>query len=176
MAAMDVDEEEDYVVKEIPVFLSQQLADTLYLLQYPNRRQRVEAPLAARFKPNGRRFEMDIHWRFPAVITRAKALDKILLSSHILPQAHSFFVGAVQDGISCYELESMVQMRPSLKYKDKIAEKERALTQRLQSDEAQIKKPAGEEDARLFKDVSFNQTTRTIFAELSRDRKNCLWK
>ncbi|KAJ3213495.1 hypothetical protein HDU67_002829 [Dinochytrium kinnereticum] len=166
---MEVDGDDDQIVKEIPVFLAQQLVDSLFLLQYPTRRQRIESPLVTRFKPNGQRFEFDIplatgsrHYsrekgehlgtgmNDDAILTamdvdrldrELKPLDRITLQSHLLPQASNFFVGTVQDEeFHITQLAAMVQMRPALKYKDKIAEKEKALNQRILADDLNIKK------------------------------------
>jgi hypothetical protein len=59
------DEEEggDPVVREIPIYFSQQLSKNLFIFQYPTRKLQQEQlpnPIAARMKPLAQRFELDI--------------------------------------------------------------------------------------------------------------------
>ncbi|KAI9364915.1 Sin-like protein conserved region-domain-containing protein [Zopfochytrium polystomum] len=56
----DVDGADDPLVAEIPIYLSQQLAQSLFLFQYPTRKQPPQMPLGARIKPLGHRFELEL--------------------------------------------------------------------------------------------------------------------
>lgn len=67
---MDIDdevseivEEDDEVIREVPVFMSQQLAKYLYLFQYPVRTipfTPATGPIAARIKPVSQLIELDL--------------------------------------------------------------------------------------------------------------------
>ncbi|KAJ3107972.1 hypothetical protein HDU97_002552 [Phlyctochytrium planicorne] len=161
----DLMDEDDMVVKEVGVYLSQQLVDNLFLFQYPSRRHPFTIPSTTKFKPNGQRFEYVVplqtnskHYSkdrgeqlgvglteeaLPTAFdrekrpTESKLMDRITVQSTLVPTVCNFFVGSVQDGILFSEefhispLTSVVQMRPALKYKDKIAEKEKAVNQRI---------------------------------------------
>ena len=63
-AGLDSDDDDDPVVQEIPVYLSKELAQSLYLFQYPNRKpeQHLQEPnpISVRMKPSAQRFEIDI--------------------------------------------------------------------------------------------------------------------
>ncbi|KAG2181051.1 hypothetical protein INT43_008633 [Umbelopsis isabellina] len=72
--SVNVTEEEDEIVQEIPVYLSTKLAQNLYLFQYPLRQLPFKpetGPCAARIKPKSNMLEVDI-----PLDTRAPTYDK----------------------------------------------------------------------------------------------------
>ncbi|KAM3584543.1 hypothetical protein VKS41_003352 [Umbelopsis sp. WA50703] len=72
--SVNVTEEEDELVQEIPVYLSTKLAQNLYLFQYPLRQLPFTpetGPCAARIKPKSNMLEVDI-----PLDTRAPTYDK----------------------------------------------------------------------------------------------------
>ncbi|KAJ2959967.1 hypothetical protein NQZ79_g4564 [Umbelopsis isabellina] len=72
--SINVTEEEDEIVQEIPVYLSTKLAQNLYLFQYPLRQLPFKpetGPCAARIKPKSNMLEVDI-----PLDTRAPTYDK----------------------------------------------------------------------------------------------------
>ncbi|KAL7753686.1 hypothetical protein RI367_000617 [Sorochytrium milnesiophthora] len=71
----DVDEHNDEIVKEIPVYLSSQLLNHLYLFQYPVRSKPFtpeSQPIAARIKPTAQMVELDLPLQ-----TNAYTYDKL---------------------------------------------------------------------------------------------------
>lgn len=120
--------DEDTIVKEVDVYFAQELADSLYLFQYPTRPHSfddITKPTTGRIKPKSKRFELEIplqtrgqhysrergeelgHGTDNAPIrgmydsddeTPAKLLDKQTLSSSLLPSNANYMVGLVKHG------------------------------------------------------------------------------
>ncbi|KAJ3415682.1 DNA-directed RNA polymerase III subunit RPC5 [Chytridiales sp. JEL 0842] len=190
--ANDDDADDDPVIREIPIYFSQQLANNLFVFQYPTRKLHQEplpTPVAARMKPLAQRFELDIplnihdeHYSADkgetlgvgmdneAILTaydvrrgtngapsrnhdgRPKMLDKQTYQSTLVPMPGNYYVGAMRDDeIHLTPLTGFVQLRPTLKYLDKISEKEKAANMRIQQEEArEAGQPTKEEDAKIF--------------------------
>ncbi|KAJ3318758.1 hypothetical protein HDU76_000736 [Blyttiomyces sp. JEL0837] len=169
----DENADDDPIVREIPVFISTALEKNLFMFQYPTRKTHPEQPTAARVKPLGQRFELDVpiettsdHYSrdkaeslsvgltSDAIMTayevarermaggssgqqRTVLLDKQTFQSSIVPQAGKYMVGVMRDEeLHLTSLAGLVQLRPTLKYLDKIHEKEKAANQRIQQEEA----------------------------------------
>ncbi|KAJ3190584.1 DNA-directed RNA polymerase III subunit RPC5 [Irineochytrium annulatum] len=65
-----------------------------------------------------------------------KILDKMTLTSSLVPLTSTYLVGTVRDGeLHLAPVSAAVQIRPTLKYLDKISEKERSMQQRLKDAE-----------------------------------------
>ncbi|TPX59967.1 hypothetical protein SpCBS45565_g07619 [Spizellomyces sp. 'palustris'] len=121
------DEEEDEIVKEVDVYFSQALADSLYLFQYPTRPHAFDEetrPSTGRIKPKTKRFELEIPLQTRSAFynrergeelgqgtdnapirgvfdyddgTPAKLLDKQTLSSSILPSHANYMIGLIRN-------------------------------------------------------------------------------
>ncbi|KAF9977824.1 DNA-directed RNA polymerase III subunit RPC5 [Actinomortierella ambigua] len=166
----DFADEGDELIKEIPVFLSQQLAKYLYLFQYPVRASQlpfdsVSGPNKARIKPHAQLIELEL-----PVDTKAtqynrqrgeelamgmndkaiktaydmdadedeekELLDKQILTSSLIPTATNYLAGILRnDELHLTPIHGSVQLRPSFKYLDKIDEKQKQASRKV-NDEA----------------------------------------
>jgi len=105
---MEVDDDNDPVVQEIPVFLSKNLCEKLYVFQYPLRSvsAKIEEPhvIAARIKPKIQDVELEIE-----IPTESRNYDRskgeqISINSdgvnqHLNPDEQNFFKSAIMDKI-----------------------------------------------------------------------------
>ncbi|KAI8821517.1 Sin-like protein conserved region-domain-containing protein [Fimicolochytrium jonesii] len=123
----EVDEDGDHIVKEIDVFFSHTLTDTLYLFQFPTRLHDFDEdnkPSVGRVKPKTKRFEIDIPLQTGSEYynkergeelgqgtdnapmrgvydyddhTPKKLLEKQTLSSSLLPSQANYMVGVMKE-------------------------------------------------------------------------------
>ncbi|KAJ1674899.1 hypothetical protein EV182_002335 [Spiromyces aspiralis] len=152
------DNNDDEVVKEIPVYLAQSAADYLHVFQYPLWESRSALkynvpPLDARIKPSYNLVEIDLPidtqdemynqnrgMELAVGLTEGETtmanpgrlLDIQTFISKVVPNQAQFMAGVYENG-KYYELhltpvKDSLQLRPSLKYLDKIDEKIKAAT------------------------------------------------
>ncbi|CAJ0845438.1 14448_t:CDS:2 [Entrophospora sp. SA101] len=156
------------IVQEIPIFLSQQLSNNLYIVQHPVRPHNnpytgINAPCEARFKQDSVKLELDIplqtnskwydHERgkdlalglndkeaktiYDRTWRRDQSeglLDRQTLQSTIVPQQANYWMGVVKDGnLHLTPIRSTFQLRPGLKYLDKIDEKQKNANKKAQA-------------------------------------------
>jgi DNA-directed RNA polymerase III subunit RPC5 len=121
----DEDYDDDPIVKTYDVFVSDQLKDHIYLLQYPIRNQDEQyydesAPLEARMKPKEGTLELDVpidthnfsilrgekfagHSQTESGVKReTKPLDRQRLSGTAQPLQASYFVAVMRGGLPFY--------------------------------------------------------------------------
>ncbi|KAJ2843674.1 hypothetical protein IWW36_005475 [Coemansia brasiliensis] len=162
------------IVAELPVFLTQKLAKQLHLLQYPQKNGRVRQgelnPREARIKPIHGKLEMDIPLDVDSPMYNEERgrelgagigngrqlLDITTLDSVDIPQNSDYLAGIVQNGeLHLTLIDKITQLRPSLRYLDKVAEKN-LTDSKLEGDDA------GDEDAKA---QSVQVTIRSAQAE-----------
>ena len=138
MESMDIDEQEDEILAEFDVILTQQLSSVLHLVQFPTRftsanKQSTNQALTARIKPRSKLFEMEfpIDSNDPINYDRAQGrhfgnpddegndygdnndlLKTNTMVSSMLPKACTYMVGVISDGklILSYTNFSFVQI------------------------------------------------------------------
>jgi len=123
--------EEDEVIAEIPVFLSQELANQLYLLQYPLRpaSRPYEKDLGklrrVRVKPASKRveFEYDLNVQSSNYDEDTDVpINKFVLSSHPVPPKTNYAVGVLRGGhLHLTPISAVCRMRPSFDHLDQAA-------------------------------------------------------
>lgn len=138
------DDEEDEIVAEIDVILSQDLADQLYVLQYPLRpawRGYDSTMLeAVRFKANTQILEMEYRLKeeeqqrtqqtkISSATTGVeyedptKSMKTHLVRSAVVPNKSNYLVGLYRENeLYVTPLKAVMQMRPSFAYIDQSAE------------------------------------------------------
>ncbi|KAJ2828253.1 hypothetical protein IWW50_001489 [Coemansia erecta] len=166
----------DEIVAEVPVYLTQKLAKQLHLLQYPQRNSKVTVgelnPRQARIKPVHGQLELDISLDVGGPMyneERGKELgvglgdgrqllDITTLGSVNIPKNSDYLAGVVQNGeLHLTAIEKVTQLRPSLKYLDKVAEKKLADSKVDDNDEL--------DDEKEVKAQSVQVTVRSAQAE-----------
>ncbi|KAJ2544379.1 hypothetical protein EV175_005896, partial [Coemansia sp. RSA 1933] len=149
---------DDEIVAEIPVYLTQQIAKNLHLLQYPQKEGTIDPgvlhPKVARIKPIHGQMEMDIPLDVQSpmynrdrglelgvgIADNGRLLDITTLVSVDIPKSSTYVAGVFSNGgLHLTPIESLTQLRPSLKYLDRVAEKERAAS-KLDNDEDEDEK------------------------------------
>ncbi|OZJ06711.1 hypothetical protein BZG36_00309 [Bifiguratus adelaidae] len=160
-------DEDDEVIAEIPLYMSNRVANYLHIFQYPLRAVPFgpdSQPVAARIKPKAKMVELDLAFDTPsrnydkdrghelALGTNDKAirtaldgmmdvdeeeehdvLDRQTLGSEILPGNTKYMVGVFKDDeIHLTPVARIMQMRPTLRYLDKIDDKKRISERRIQ--------------------------------------------
>ncbi|KAG1693243.1 hypothetical protein DVH05_023708 [Phytophthora capsici] len=125
--------DDDPVVREIPVHLSDELRRNLYMVQFPLRptyRPMPEPPRRARIKPNNQLMQLDF-----AVDQRSEHFDQdaedylkqkyLRLQSSNVPALSNYAVGVFRQGqLHLTPLTSVMQMRPSLSHIDDAVNEE----------------------------------------------------
>ncbi|KAI9482453.1 hypothetical protein LPJ78_003824 [Coemansia sp. RSA 989] len=130
------------ILAEVPVFLTQKLARQLHLLQYPQKNSRVQPgelnPREARIKPIHGKLEMDIPLDVESPMYNEERgrelgvglgdgrqlLDITTLDSVNIPQNSEYLAGIMQNGeLHLTAIDKITQLRPSLRYLDKVAER-----------------------------------------------------
>ncbi|KAJ1888420.1 hypothetical protein LPJ66_008588 [Kickxella alabastrina] len=151
---------DDEIVAEIPVFLTHKLSKNLHLLQYPQSPNQVKpgqlVPSVARIKPIHGQIEMDmpLDVQSPMYNTErgrelgaglsdnGRLLDIQTLVSVDIPKSSNYLAAVVHSGeLHLTPMEKVTQLRPSLKYLDKVAEKIKAAS-KLDDDEDDEEKEA----------------------------------
>ncbi|ORX73253.1 hypothetical protein DL89DRAFT_255362 [Linderina pennispora] len=145
---------DDEIVAEIPVFLTEKIGKNLHLLQYPLKAGSIGPgelrPSTARIKPIHGQIEMDI----PLDVTSpmynrergqelgiglsdsGRLLDIQTIVSVDIPKSSTYLAGVLKNReLHLTPIEKITQLRPSLKYLDKVAEKERAASKLDYDDE-----------------------------------------
>ncbi|KAI9501310.1 Sin-like protein conserved region-domain-containing protein, partial [Coemansia spiralis] len=136
---------DDEIVAEIPIYLTHDLAKNLHLLQYPQRSGSIKPgellPSVARIKPIHGQIEMDIPLDVQSPMYNKerglelgaglsdnnRLLDITTLVSVNIPKNSTYAAGVFQNGeLHLTPIEKITQLRPSLKYLDRVAEKELA--------------------------------------------------
>jgi len=142
MSAMD---EDDEVVQEIPVFLSQDLVNNLYLLQYPLRPadRPYDKDLGSldnvRVKPKQKLVELE--YSLDVTTTnydedRDPPIRKFKLSSTVIPPKTNYAVGVMRDGqLHLSPLHAVCRMRPDFSYIDKEEAELKAETEMVDEEE-----------------------------------------
>jgi DNA-directed RNA polymerase-3 subunit RPC5 len=127
---------EDEVIGEMPVFLSQDLASNLHLLQYPLRpmgrpySQDLGQLLSVRVKPMQKKFEIE-YALDPASQNYDKngpehPIKKMKLSSHPVPPKTNYAIGVVREGqLHLTPLHAVCRMLPNLEHIDEAELAER---------------------------------------------------
>ncbi|KAJ2714713.1 hypothetical protein H4R19_001581 [Coemansia spiralis] len=145
---------DDEIVAEIPVFLTQKLEKQLHLLQYPQKIGAVRPgellPRAARVKPVHGQIELDIPLDVQSpmynkrrgaelgegIADDGRLLDTTTLVSVDIPKSSDYLAGVVHNGeLHLTAIDKVTQLRPSLKYLDRIAEKDLAARKADDSDD-----------------------------------------
>ncbi|EXX61859.1 uncharacterized protein OCT59_004366 [Rhizophagus irregularis] len=156
------------IIQDIPIYLSQQLANQLYIIQYPVRPRTNpyvgnNAPREARFKQHSQKLELDIplqtnsQWynrdrgeelvlglndkEARTIYDRSwrrdrndGLLDKQTLQSTIVPPQANYWMGVIKDGgLHMTPVHTTLQLRPGLKYLDKIDEKLKNASKKAQA-------------------------------------------
>ncbi|KAJ2159546.1 hypothetical protein GGF46_002955 [Coemansia sp. RSA 552] len=133
---------DDEVVAEIPVYLTQKLAKQLHLLQYPQKNAALQPgilrPREARIKPVHGQIELDIpldvHGKQynrergvelgVGITDDGGLLDISTLCSVDIPKSSDYLAGLITNGeLHLTAIDKVTQLRPSLKYLDRVAEK-----------------------------------------------------
>ncbi|KAJ1851642.1 hypothetical protein GGH12_002259 [Coemansia sp. RSA 1822] len=167
----------DEIVAEVPVFLTQKLAKQLHLLQYPQKNGKVVAgelnPSEARIKPVHGQLEMDIPLDVGGPMYNEdrgrelgvglgdgrQLLDITTLGSVDIPKNSDYLAGVIQNGeLHLTAIKKVTQLRPSLKYLDKVAEKKLADSKVDDFDEL-------DEESKDVKAQSVQVTVRSAQAE-----------
>ncbi|KAJ2604057.1 hypothetical protein GGH99_005771 [Coemansia sp. RSA 1285] len=150
---------DDEIVAEIPVYLTQQISKNLHILQYLQKEGTVAPgillPKVARIKPIHGQMEMDIALDVQSPMynrerglelgvglgDNGRLLDITTLVSSDIPMSSTYAAGVVVDGaLHLTPIGKLTQLRPSLKYLDRVAEKERAASRLDMDDEDDEKK------------------------------------
>ncbi|KAJ2776399.1 hypothetical protein H4R18_005687 [Coemansia javaensis] len=150
---------DDEIVAEVPVFLTQKLERQLHLLQYPQRvgvlRPGELLPRAARIKPVHGQIELDIPLDVHSpmynkargvelgegIADDGRLLDTTTLVSVDIPKSSEYLAAVVRDGeVHLTAIDRVTQLRPSLKYLDRIAEKKAASRKADNSDDEAAEK------------------------------------
>ncbi|KAJ1966520.1 hypothetical protein GGI12_000018 [Dipsacomyces acuminosporus] len=136
---------DEEIAAEIPVYLTQKIARNLHLLQYPQKSGAIKPgellPSLARIKPIHGQIEMDIPLDVQSPMYNkergrelgvglsdsGRLLDIQTLVSVNIPKSSNYLAGVVRNGeLHLTPIEKTTQLRPSLKYLDRVAEKEHA--------------------------------------------------
>ncbi|KAJ1783952.1 hypothetical protein LPJ59_006458, partial [Coemansia sp. RSA 2399] len=136
---------DDEIVAEIPVYLTHQIAKNLHILQYPQKEGTISPgvllPKVARIKPIHGQMEMDISLDVQSpmynrerglelgvgLADNGRLLDITTLVSVDIPKSSTYVAGVFSNGgLHLTPIECLTQLRPSLKYLDRVAEKELA--------------------------------------------------
>ncbi|RHZ76653.1 hypothetical protein Glove_194g23 [Diversispora epigaea] len=156
------------IIKEIPIYLSQQLSNKLYVVQFPVRPRAnpyvgKNTPREARYKPQTNKLELDIPLQTNSLwynrdrgeelmlgLNEKEAqtiydrtwkrgdqtdglLDKQTLQSTIVPPQANYWMGVMKDdGLHLTPIHATLQLRPGLKYLDKIDEKNKNANKKAQ--------------------------------------------
>ncbi|KAJ2596978.1 hypothetical protein H4R99_004692 [Coemansia sp. RSA 1722] len=174
-SAADYGLPEDEIVAKIPVYLTHKLAKNLHLMQYPQNTNSIKPgellPSVARIKPIHGQIELDIPLDVQSAMYNkergrelgmgisdtGRLLDIRTLVSVDIPKSCSYLAGVVQDGeLHLTPIEKLTQLRPSLKYLDRVAEKQRAAS-KIDDDE--------EEEEKEVKAQTIQVTVRSAEAE-----------
>ncbi|CAH0479206.1 unnamed protein product [Peronospora belbahrii] len=159
-------DENDPIVREIPVHLNEGLGHNLYMVQFPLRptyRPMSEPPRRARIKPNNQMMQLDF-----AVDQRSEHFDQdaedylkqkyLRMQSANVPALTNYVVGVFRQGqLHLTPLSSVMQMRPSLSHIDD------AVNEEVMEVEEKVEPPSSE-----MKEVQFQfkkkQSKRAILA------------
>ncbi|KAJ2744735.1 hypothetical protein GGI19_006573 [Coemansia pectinata] len=136
---------DEEIVAEIPIYLTHRIAKNLHLLQYPQRTSSVKTgvlnPSVARLKPIHGQIEMDIQLDVTSPMyskergrelgvglsDNGRILDIQTLVSVNIPKSSNYMAGVFREGaLHMTPIEKITQLQPSLKYLDRVAEKELA--------------------------------------------------
>ncbi|KAJ2758929.1 hypothetical protein IWQ56_005871 [Coemansia nantahalensis] len=150
---------DDEIVAEIPVYLTQKLEKQLHLLQYPQKIGDVRPgellPRAARVKPIHGQIELDIPLDVHSpmynkrrgaelgegIADDGRLLDTTTLVSVNIPRSSDYLAGLMHNGeLHLTAIDKVTQLRPSLKYLDRIAEKDQASRKADDSDDEAAEK------------------------------------
>lgn len=158
-----MDEDEDPIVDEMDVFLSKELAENLFLFQYPvrpaNKPYTNSHYLSARMKPKQRKVEMSIALDTAAScyarskgeqialnvdggeteedsVFNSELMDKQTLSStDATPGSSRYAVGIIKEGeLHLTPVNSIIQLRPSFNYLDQADTKVRKQSEKDAAD------------------------------------------
>ncbi|KAK6097658.1 hypothetical protein MT418_001761 [Batrachochytrium dendrobatidis] len=208
------DDPDDPIIQVMPVYMSNELTESLYLMQFPTRPipfTRDVQPTAGRIKYNTNRVQLDIaldkesahyDWntgeRFGQGLDNkpiataydlanrddrqdsGTMLDHIKMDSKMVPLNAQYMVGVVQDGaIHLKPLSTVLQLRQSLDYIDKLHDKEKSANQRVLYEER--KEISGvEEEAKVVQMMARtledkDAARRASLAEIQRNLDNEAW-
>ncbi|KAJ2778265.1 hypothetical protein GGI15_004227 [Coemansia interrupta] len=136
---------DDEIAAELPVFLTHKLAKSLHMLVYPQKEHATKPglinPTVARIKPIHRQIELDIPLDVQSPMYNkergrelgegisdvGRLLDTQTLVSVDIPKNSTYLAGVVRNGeLHLTPVECLTQLRPSLKYLDRLAEKQKA--------------------------------------------------
>ncbi|KAJ2327299.1 hypothetical protein GGI00_004499 [Coemansia sp. RSA 2681] len=168
---------DEEIVAEIPIYLTYRIAKNLHLLQYPQKNSQAKPgelrPSVSRYKPVHGQIEMDI----PLDVTSAmynkergrdlgvglsdngRILDIQTLVSVDIPKSSNYMAGVFREGaIHMTPIEKITQLRPSLKYLDRVAEKELAASKLDDDDD-------DDDDKQNVKAQTIQVTVRSAQAE-----------
>ncbi|KAJ1830710.1 hypothetical protein IWW55_000905 [Coemansia sp. RSA 2706] len=165
----------DEILVEVPVYLTQKLAKQLHLLQYPQKNSTVRKgelnPRDARIKPVHGQLELDIPLDVDSPMYNdergrelggglgtGRRLDITTLGSVDIPKNSDYLAGVIHHGeLHLTNIAKVTQLRPSLKYLDRLAEKKLA-----ESKIDDYEEPDDEKDA---KTQTIQVTVRSAQAE-----------
>ncbi|KAJ1664295.1 hypothetical protein EV178_004192 [Coemansia sp. RSA 1646] len=150
---------DDEIVAEIPIYLTEKIAKNLHILQYPQKEGTIKPgvlqPKVARIKPIHGQMEMDIPLDVQSpmynrdrglelgvgLADNGRLLDITTLISVNIPKSSTYVAGVfANNGLHLTPIENLTQLRPSLKYLDRVAEKERDASKLDTDDEDDEKK------------------------------------
>ncbi|KAJ1885785.1 hypothetical protein LPJ71_009279 [Coemansia sp. S17] len=169
---------DEEIVAEIPIYLTHRIAKNLHLLQYPQRTSSAKTgvlnPSVARLKPIHGQIEMDIQLDVTSPMyskergrelgvglsDNGRILDIQTLVSVNIPKSSNYMAGVFREGaLHMTPIEKITQLQPSLKYLDRVAEKELAAS-KLDNDDDD-----DEDGKREMKAQTIQVTVRSAQAE-----------
>jgi DNA-directed RNA polymerase-3 subunit RPC5 len=124
----DDEEEEDEVVREFEVFLSPELTNELYMMQFPLQHESMPAPSAARIRP--RHLKVELEYETPEDIQNFGQFNMAnrTYASHTVPVSTHLALGKMiankEDGVNglhLVPLSKILQLRPSFHHVDEAA-------------------------------------------------------
>jgi DNA-directed RNA polymerase-3 subunit RPC5 len=143
------DEEDEEVVREIDVYLSPELADQIYLMQFPLTQKSLGFPLAARVRPQHCMVELD-HKTPDDIDTFGQYhMPARTYISHTVPVLTHMALGKLSDqegaeGLHLVPLSRIAQMRPSFAHVDDATSNATSTTdeeiKRQQAEEAKVER------------------------------------
>lgn len=165
------EDEEDYVVREIPVFLSPELSDQIQLVQFPLQARKQLLPDAVRIKPKHCMMEMDIQTPPNIEFNGLYHMPNRTFMSQTIPVSTHMALGKMieidrdednddigepkQMGLHLVPLSRMVQMRPSFSHIDEAFASSNATTEEELRKQEQTMNASAEAGR---KSISFRKT------------------
>ena len=131
---IDEDDDGEEIVREIDVFLSPELSNQLYLMQFPLQQQSLFSPEAGRIRPRHCMIELD--YQLPEDMEEFGQFHLPIrtYSSHTIPVSTHMALGKLSnepgaEGLHLVPLSRVTQMRPSFRHVDEATRNATASTE-----------------------------------------------